>query len=335
MRQKNQGQVTLGGGNLTLCFQHTRFCSCGLYLSTSPAPGQPPIELVHAGKASITTGSGIRHHTQIHQAVLQGLTVGTVMECSHKSLSIWFWTAYLVASQTPKISAVQFQWQLGLSRYETAFGILHHLRAGMVRPDQDRIGCKPGEHVEIDETWVGGRNRGEGRGVHHKVLVACAVKARHRNTRTAQVTRKDGRYAGRARLAVVPDQSASSLCGLVENTVTPGPLTVTDHWSGYAGLGRRGYEHFAVAECGDPEAAEDYLPIIHLVFGNLKTWLIGIHHGVSHHHLQACLNEFTFCFNRHVYPFNEFHYLLGIAGDVSAPTFEELYIREMGAPHML
>ena len=36
----------------------------------------------------------------------------------------------------------------------------------------------------------------------------------------------------------------------------------------------------------------------HLVFANLKTWLIGIHHGVSHQHLQAYLNEFTFRFNR-------------------------------------
>ena len=91
-----------------------------------------------------------------------GLTVGTVMERSHMPLSTWFWAAYLVASQTPGISAVQFQRQLGLSRYETAF-VLHKLRAGM-RPNQDRIGGKPGEHVEIDETWVGGRTRGEGRG---------------------------------------------------------------------------------------------------------------------------------------------------------------------------
>ena len=44
-------------------------------------------------------------------------------------------------------------------------------------------------------------------------------------------------------------------------------------------------EHFAVAECGDPEVAEQHLPIIHLVFANLKTWVIGIHHGVSHQHL--------------------------------------------------
>src|SRR5271169_1248757 len=95
-----------------------------------------------------------------------GLLVGTVMERSHTPLSVWFWAAYLVASQTPGMSAVQFQRQLGLTRYETAFGILHKLRAGMVRPDQDRIGGRPKEHVEVDETWVGGRTRGEGRGIH-------------------------------------------------------------------------------------------------------------------------------------------------------------------------
>ena len=100
-----------------------------------------------------------------------GLMAGTVMERSHTPLSTWFWAAYLIASQTPGMSAVQFQRQLGLSRYETAFGILHKLRAGMVRPERDKIGGKPQEHVEADETWVGGRTRGEGRGVHHKVLV--------------------------------------------------------------------------------------------------------------------------------------------------------------------
>ena len=40
--------------------------------------------------------------------------------------------------------------------------------------------------------------------------------------------------------------------------------------------GKRGYEHFAVAECGDSEVAEQYLPIIHLVFANLKTWLTAV-----------------------------------------------------------
>ena len=64
------------------------------------------------------------------------LTAGTVMERTHTPLSVWFWAAYLVTRQTPGISAVQFQRQLGLSCYETAFQILHKLRVGMVRPDQ-------------------------------------------------------------------------------------------------------------------------------------------------------------------------------------------------------
>ena len=194
------------------------------------------------------------------------------MERSHTPLNVWFWAAYLVASQTPGMSAVQFQRQLGLSRYETAFQILHKLRSGMVRPNQDRIGGQPKNHVEVDETWVGGRTRGEGRGVHHKVPVSCAIEVRHRKPGTKLDNRKDGRYAGRVRLAVV------------------------------------------------------------LVFANLKTWLIGIHHGVSHQHLQAYLNEFTFRFNRRFYPFNAFRSLLGIAGDTSAPTYAELYSGEWRHP---
>ena len=123
-----------------------------------------------------------------------GLTVGTVIERSHTPLSTWFWAAYLVASQTQGMSAVQFQRQLGLTRYETAFQILHKLRAGMVRPRQDRIGGRANEHVEK----ASGRNldrrppRGEGRGVHHKVLVACAVEVRHRKPGTARDKRNDG-----------------------------------------------------------------------------------------------------------------------------------------------
>ena len=55
-------------------------------------------------------------------------------------------------------------------------------------------------------------------------------------------------------------------------------------------LRKRGYDHHAIAESGDTEIAEQFMPMIHLVFSNLKTWLNGIHHGVSAKHLQAYLN---------------------------------------------
>ena len=256
------------------------------------------------------------------------LTAGTVMQGSHMPLNIWFWAAWLVASQTTGMSAVQFQRQLGLSRYETAFGLLHKLRAAMVRPDQDRIGGLAGQHVEVDETWIGGRTRGEGRGIHHKTLVVAAVEVRHREPGTAQDSRRNGRYAGRVRLTLAADRGADALGGFVKSAVAPGTLVVTDDWSGYAGLRGSGYDHHAIAQCGDPEVSEEFLPIVHLVFSNLKTWINGIHHGVSAKHLQAYLNEFTFRFNRRFYPLNAFRSLLGIASDIEPPTFAELYSGE-------
>jgi len=61
------------------------------------------------------------------------------MQDTRTPLATWFWGAYLAATSTPGISTVQFQRQLGLRR-ETAFQILHKLRAGMVRPNRDPIG---------------------------------------------------------------------------------------------------------------------------------------------------------------------------------------------------
>ena len=139
------------------------------------------------------------------------------------------------------------------------------------------------------------------------------MEVRQRKAGTKLDKRKGGRYAGRVRLAIVPDRSAESLCGFVECAVVPGTSLVTDDWSGYASLAKRGYKHLAIAERGDPQVAEEYLPIIHLVFANLKTWLNGIHHGVSHQHLQAYLNEFTFRFNRRFYPFKRW---VGVSGSV-------------------
>ena len=68
------------------------------------------------------------------------ITSNTVMKDTRTPLLVWFWAAYLVTTQTPGESALQIQRQLGLNRYETAFQILHKLRAAMVRPDIDRIG---------------------------------------------------------------------------------------------------------------------------------------------------------------------------------------------------
>ncbi|HEX4077485.1 MAG TPA: IS1595 family transposase [Rhizomicrobium sp.] len=251
------------------------------------------------------------------------LTAGTVMERTRMPLSVWFWAAYLMSSHTAGMSALQFQRQLGIKRYETAFQIMHKLRAGMVRHDADQIG-KPGstEHVEVDEVWIGGP--------HHQTLVLAAVEVRQRQAKpdAKGKVRRGGRYAGRLRIQVIPDRQGETLCDFVEDAVLPGTMVITDGWRGYADLTNRGYDHLVAVENHDPQVTEDYLPISHLVFSNLKSWLLGCHHGVSPQHLQAYLNEYTFRFNRRFQPFNAFRSLLGIGSDMEAPTYHELYSGE-------
>lgn len=253
------------------------------------------------------------------------LTAGTVMQSSHTPLSTWFWGAYLMTTQIPGQSAVQFQRQLALTRYETAFQILHKLRAGMVRPERDSIGR---EHsVEVDECYVGGETRGEGRGTHHKSIVVGAVEVRSRQDDGKAHKRRV--YAGRLRLRVVPDRSAEMLTGFLKENIAPGAAIITDGWSGYSGLSEIGYRHEALALAGDPDKAEAHLPMIHLVFSNMKTWIKGTHHGrIEPKHLQAYLNEYVFRFNRRFYPMTAFHSVLGIAARSVPPTYAQLYSGE-------
>ena len=244
------------------------------------------------------------------------------MQDTRTPLLTWFWGAYLATTQTPGLSAVQFQRQLGIKRYETAFQLLHRLRAAMVRPGRDTIGSD-GWHVEVDETYVGGRTRGEGRGKTRKVLVAGAVEVR-----VLDKPRRNGErqlHAGRLRLARVRDRSKSSLEAFVKSAVEKKTTVVTDAWTGYDDLPKLGYEHHPITIKGDQTQTDEFLPMIHLVFSNLKTWLQGTHHGVSSRHLPAYLNEFVFRFNRRFYPMTAVHSVLGIGMKTPGPTRHGLY----------
>ena len=245
------------------------------------------------------------------------------MHATRVPLRAWFFGAYLVTTQTPGMSAVQFQRQLGLTRYETAFQMLHRLRAGMVRPDQDRIGAE--WLVEVDETLVGGRTQGEGRGVHHKEIVAGAIEVRTRLANDNSKTLRTVVYAGRLRLRHVPNRSGKTLSEFVQKNVVEAAVVYTDGWGGYDELANMGYVHKPLVINGDNEKTDAHLPMIHIAFSNLKTWLAGTHHGVGKDHLQAYLDEFVFRFNRRFYPMTSFPSILGIGMNVTGPTYRELY----------
>ena len=267
------------------------------------------------------------------------------MHRTKMSLQIWFWAAYLVTSQTPGMSALQFKRQLGLKRYETAFQMLHKLRVAMVRPNRSKIGkgkdvygilhCYP---VELDETYVGGRTRGKGRGVTDKVIVVGAVEVRvSKKEDLVDGKCKKRRYAGRLRMQLIPSRGKVHLTKFATENIRTGMTVMTDDWAGYADLWKW-FNHMVVMVDGDVEEmtqpelqAEkgEQIPLIHLVFSNMKTWIQGTHHGVSPKHLQTYLNEYVFRFNRRFYPMSGFHSVLGIAMETKGMEYEELYEGEL------
>ena len=60
-------------------------------------------------------------------------------------------------------------------------------------------------------------------------------------------------------------------------------------------------------------AAHIVLPWAHRVFANLKTWTLGVYHGLRRKHLRSYLDEFVFRFNRRHTRSAAFRSLLRIA----------------------
>jgi transposase-like protein len=239
------------------------------------------------------------------------VTAGTVLHKTHTPLHLWFWAAYLMATATPGISALQLQRQLGLGRYETAWMLLHKLRRAMVNPERTQLRSP----VEVDECLLSGHSElrgGRRHGAHALVIVAAEVR---------------GSGTGRVRLQVIDNASADILCGFVTATVEPGATVHTDAWQGYKRLTRLGYDHQPRSQRAQRllgQNPEEILPGVHRLISHLKTWLQGTHRGVSEEHLQTYLEEFTFRFNRRRTPMAAFQTLLGLGSGQSPTTYRQI-----------
>ena len=219
---------------------------------------------------------------------------------THFPLREWFWAAYLMTTHTPGMSATQLQRQMGCS-YKTAWFLLHRLRRAMVNDAR----CALRGHIEADEVLIGGPAKGKaGRGVAqaaHVTLVFGAVEVISYTDKHGEEAEK----AGRLRLAVTRNADAVSIRSFLTANVESGGEIYTDGWRGYSRAALAGYGH-------ELHPSGTHALHIHRVFGNLKTWLNGTHHGVEPKHLQSYLNEFVFRFNRRKTPMAAFQTLLGL-----------------------
>ena len=237
------------------------------------------------------------------------LTAGTILHNTKTPLTVWFWAAYLMTTDKRGVSALLFQRQLGLRRYETAWMMLHKFRRAMINLTREPL---RGE-VEVDDTWVGGAQTGlrgsrQLRG-RKAALVLVAVEKR-------------GRGTGRARMEVIPDFKSVTLITFLKQNVESGATVYTDGLKSFTGLQEAGFKHVPRSQPLRTElrkGAKSVVPLADRAIGNLKQWLIGTHHGVSRGQLQVYLDEFVFRHNRRKLPMASFQTLLGL-GTGRQPT---------------
>ena len=229
-------------------------------------------------------------------------------------LTVWFWAAYLMTTDTRGISAVFLQRQLRLRRYETAWMMLHKLRRAMVNQDREAL---HGD-IEIDDTWIGGTQAGlrgsrqlKGR---RAALVVVAVEKR-------------GNKTGRARMTVIPDFKAITLKSFITQNVAPGSRIYTDGLKTFTGLEQAGFKHIARSQplrIDLRKGAQSVVPLADRAIGNLQQWLIGTYHGVSRAQLQVYLDEFVFRYNRRKHPMAAFQTLLGLGTGQTPTTYNRI-----------
>jgi transposase-like protein len=211
------------------------------------------------------------------------VSAGTIFDKTRTPLTTWFEAGWHLTTAKNGLSAKTLERTLG-TRYRVAWTMLQRYRVAMVRAERERLS---GE-VEVDETLVGGVEKGgkRGRGAS-KCIVVIAVEIRQ------------PKGFGRIRMRHIPDASGVNLLPFVRDAVIPGAVVLTDGWGGYNDLTDYGYTRrkTLLSASGDP--AHVSMPGVHRVSSLLKRWILGTHQGsFIPAHLQSYLEEFTFRFNR-------------------------------------
>ncbi len=230
------------------------------------------------------TGKHLIHCTKCdHQT---SVTAGTIFQGTRKPLLLWFHIMWWVVAQKTGASANNLKDFMGFGSYETAWAWLHKLRRAMVRPGREKL---EGE-VEVDETYIGGEEKGkgkQGRGAKTKTLIVVATEC-------------NGKQIGRVRFRCIDSASSENLMGFIRNNVKNGSQVITDGWEGYTPLGKtKEYQHVKKVISGSGLAAHELLPHVHMVDSLVKRWINGTHQGnISPKHLPYYLDEYAFRFNR-------------------------------------
>jgi len=238
------------------------------------------------------------------------VTSGTVFNDSHLALQKWFLATLLLCESRKGHSANQMKRELGVS-YKTAWYLCHRIRAAMKEVDPPMLDGT----VEMDETYVGGRER-KGRGWNtpdnNKEIV---IGLRQRG--------------GDLRFFHASDVKSGTLAKYIqENVSTDVDVMVTDEFPAYPkamiSAGVHGSKHKTIRHRDRVYVdGEIHTNTVESAFSLLKRGIMGTWHKISAKHLPAYLEEMSFRFNRRK---NANLFLDTLRHMVTAPvlTFNEL-----------
>jgi hypothetical protein len=210
--------------------------------------------------------------------------VGTIFENTKVDLREWFRVIHLTLTAKNGISARQVHRYMGFGSYKTAFYMCHRIRAALADPDFRKLmGI-----VEIDETYIGGKNKNR-----HKNKRTAGTGIAGKSTVIGAVSRK-----GNVVARVIANTDARTFENFVRQAVSDKvSLIATDEHPSYMNLGKQFPHEFVRHSAGQHVDGVVHTQTIDSFWSLLKRGIMGQSHKVSRKYLPLYVAEFEFRYN--------------------------------------